>query len=95
VRKAVLFINLHQPIDQQIQEVNIFSGDPRLSFLEKLYATSNIYQWYVPVLVIEQPEIKQMFQSYIEGTGKKMYIHSAFADEHYVILVRRILPQYF
>ena len=90
-KKAVLEVNNRLPFDERIEIVDIFSGDNRVKFLEKLFGTKSRYDWYVPLLVVDKPKLIQMYNSTLKGRGYKTYIFAIRGKEHYASMLLRYL----
>ena len=78
-------------MDQQIQQIDIFSGDPRLIFLAEMYKSSDPYDWYVPVVVVERPDVQQIFNFYIERNLNRVWMKSCWTIDHFITLLGEYL----
>lgn len=87
---AVIFLNQKLPPGQQIDIVDIFDGDPRNAIMAELFG-DDMYEWRVPVLVIERDGIRQVFDSFIPAKEHRMLFHSVSGWEHYYKLLLNIL----
>ena len=89
--EAINFVNLHLPFGDQIQQVDIFSTDPRNVFMANVFGNSTRDGWAVPLLVVDKPGIGKMFSSYIKKRKQRVVIRSVELMEDYAYLVRGVL----
>lgn len=87
---AIIHVNNFLEIGQKIEVIDIMSGDPRCSFLAKLFKSPSLYDWQVPILVVDNPVIRNLFNYYIKSNGKRVLISSIFDFNHYVTMVKGI-----
>ena len=89
--ECILEINKSLPIGKKIEIIDVFSGDTRLAWLAGLYKTEDIYEWKVPVLVLDNDVVHQRFNSIAHTMKENLHIHSIFDKEHYIEFVERYL----
>lgn len=89
--KGILEANQNLPFDERIHLVEIMSGDPRLVYLSKKYETDDPFEWEVPILVIERPIVKKMFNSIVGKTIQRIEIGGVMDGEHYETLITKFI----
>lgn len=94
---CILEVNKHLPAGEQIEIVDIFSGDPRLSWLAEFFKSDDIYEWEVPFLVIDNKSIQYKFSTSGPSPLKnRMFIRSIWDKDHYIEFLETYLgvPKY-
>jgi len=81
-------------MDEQIETVDIFSSDPRIAFIAEFYKSPNPGNWYVPLLVCDKPDVRQVLESYILSRGQRICIHACWTWKHYYVMLLNYLGGY-
>jgi hypothetical protein len=101
VEEVIINVNKSLPIGQQIRIVDVFSGDPLLSYLAQLYESPDPYEWAVPVCVFDNPKVHVYFGEKhkveeIKGTfrkeqGSRIMLNTIWDYDHYYTLIKHLL----
>lgn len=91
VELATQMINMNLPFGQRIQIINIFSNDPRLSYIANLYKTWDKYQWNLPVLVLDKIVLKKRFNTIYKSFSRLQIAYNIRSLNHYNTLIEEYL----
>lgn len=94
---CILEVNKHLPAGKQIEIVDIFSGDPRLSWLSEFFKSDSVYAWEVPFLVIDELNIQYKFGSLKPSPlENRVFVRSVWDMDHYIEFLETYLeiPKY-
>jgi len=94
VELGIQRMNANLPVGERIQLIDIFSNDPRLSYLAKKFNTWDKGRWVLPVLVLDKPMIKKRFNTYYKGFSRIEISFNIRSLQHYLTLLENYLsPQ--
>ena len=89
--RAVAMANTNLPPGKKIIFVDVFSNDPRLSFLSSYYGSDQHTDWIIPLLLLRKPTMKKMFGALVESCGESIVIHPDYPEEFLCKLIKRIV----
>ncbi len=87
MEEAVLDINRQLTVSQRIEIIDIYGGDPRVELLRRRYGG---HITMAPVLVINYPIVKKVFNSYVKGF-ERVIIDSVHSVEHAKVLLKKLI----
>lgn len=91
---AIVQSNILLEIGDKINMINVFTGDPRLKFLEILYGSKDPYEWAVPIATLEKPRLTKFFKNTIKTMGSRVMLHGIFSERHYSGLIENFLSKF-
>ncbi len=91
IELATLQLNMNLPFGERLQIIDIFSNDPRLTYLEKFYKTEDKFKWILPVLVLDRKKLMKRFNNLCIGFSRALFIGNIRSLDHYKTVLESYL----